>query len=194
MLKEGGSTFTTPSYDGQWTKYGVTLTALQEFRKDKSLTSDVIKNLTEDEAREVFDKKYWDPMSCDSWISGKDLLIADFSFNKGLGGCALVVQRTVGFIGKDLDSDFGPKTRTALEKMDFHEFNEKFYVEKIKYYNERPNAAKFIKGWTNRSNDAKAVARALYMESQNFGGDVDFQTADILIAEVKSERADGAGI
>jgi lysozyme family protein len=120
MQFEGGSRCTTDQDDpGGTTKYGLSQRANPDL--------DIV-NLTEQQAKEVYLKRYWTPSGCDEAPYPWDMVVFDTAVNLG-------VKRALAL-----------KEQSATPS-DLH-------MERITYYcnlvSNKPIMAKYIRGWVNR--------------------------------------------
>lgn len=110
-----------------------------------------IKGLTEDEAKQVYRRRFWDRMQGDKIESQ---LIANILFdgfvNCGFNGIR-IMQRLLHL--KD-DGIVGPKTLAAINGADELLLYNRYKIERIKYYQDlaerKPALRVFLKGWMNR--------------------------------------------
>lgn len=143
-------------------------------------TLENLKNLTDEQAKAIYKKLFWDPMLCDD-IQDGDMRFLLFDFNVNAGPNAVkVLQQTLNGFGNNLtvDGGMGPATLNALNNtQDQVSLYNKFKVNRQKYYDDItavsinrflkkfPNASasdvqkktmkKYINGWTNRNNSFK---------------------------------------
>jgi hypothetical protein len=120
MRFEGGARYTNdPDDPGGETKYGIS----------KRANPDVdIANLTKDQAKEIYRKRYWTFCDCDSLPYPWDVIAFDAAVN------------------------LGPKRELSLR--DGTGTPEEFHMRRIEYYTnlatQKPNMQKFLRGWVNR--------------------------------------------
>jgi lysozyme family protein len=97
---------------GGVTKFGITLEELQSSRNDQSLTAEHLKDLTRDQALEIYRVRYWNVLKCDELPAGVDLVVFDFGVDAGPSESAKVLQRAVG---AEADGSIGPATMAATK-------------------------------------------------------------------------------
>ena len=153
LAQEGGFS-NHPQDKGGPTNLGITIGVLKEWRSDDNLTIDDVRNLTRDEAREIYRTRYWNLMKCDELPKGVDLVVFDFGVNAGPSRSAKMLQK---IIGADADGSIGPVTIAACKLSPAKDIITKMSKERLEYYKGLPNAPTFLNGWTNRTN---AVERA----------------------------------
>lgn len=149
---EGGYVY-DPQDPGGPTKFGVA----KRYHEDLD-----IKNLTIEQAKNVYYKEYWLPASCDDFGKYSAICIFDASVNCGLHRAIQFLQRAINVID---DGVIGPKTIKAAESLsDIHvallmiEQRKKYYYTKV---TENPVKAKFLKGWINRCEALEKFVRTL---------------------------------
>src|SRR5262245_28492186 len=55
-----------------------------------------IRNLTLEQAREIYRAEYWDPCGCDEWGSPLDVIVFDAAINNGRGRAIRFLQLAAG--------------------------------------------------------------------------------------------------
>jgi lysozyme family protein len=172
-LKYEGTKFEdVPGDRGGPTKFGITIYRLAEVRKVKlgkrgsaswiDMTQEV-RALGQDEAREIYDTYYWQPVRGDDLPAGLDFAVADFGLNSGP---SRAVKKLQALIGARQDGVFGPKTLDALQAYgDISGLIERYCDTRREFLNaiveNSPNQAKFLNGWMNRVKQVQAKSAAL---------------------------------
>lgn len=85
---EGGYT-NHPSDPGGPTNYGITIADYRMYVKPNATAQDV-RNMSLDDAKAIYRKRYWDAMNCDALPSGVDYACFDYGVNSGIGRAARV--------------------------------------------------------------------------------------------------------
>lgn len=147
---EGGAKLTNHKSDpGGVTKYGIS----------KKYNPDVdVANLTQEQAEEIYLKRYYLPCGADD-VNDDELALNlfDSAVNPGLGWINKTIQK---FVKVMPDGKIGPKTIEAIN----NHYDKKGLIALIKvarkeYYQNivknKPTMAVFLKGWLNRVNDLK---------------------------------------
>jgi len=146
LAREGGSRFTDVTNDkGGATKYGISQTAYP--------TVD-IRNLTEQQARDIYKRDYWDR------IRGDDIhsqLIAenifDTAVNMGTRTACRLVQITLNI--EPIDGVIGSESLAVINQQDEKTFIAHFTLAKIARYAKicmkDKTQSKFLLGWVNRA-------------------------------------------
>ncbi len=123
---------------GGETKYGIT---------KRSYPNMDIKNLTLDQAKEIYKRDYWDKIYGDYLPYKVGLLIFDAAVNHGVRAAVKVIQRTVNVID---DGVFGDETYTGVINSDPDQFVKAFVSKRLEYYSSLSHWPTFGKGWTRR--------------------------------------------
>ena len=146
LAKEGGSRFTNVSGDkGGATKYGISQAAYP--------TLD-IPNLTEQQARDIYKRDYWDRVRGDDIKS--DLIaenIFDTAVNMGTRTASRLVQVTLGI--SPADGIIGSESLGVINQQNAETFITNFTLAKIARYAkicmDDRTQSKFLLGWINRA-------------------------------------------
>jgi len=143
LINEGGYV-NDPNDTGGETKYGISKRAYPNVD---------IKNLTEDEAKEIYKRDYWDKIQGDaiqSQLLAEELF--DTSVNMGVRTASKLIQ---GCVGVHPDGVIGNKTLQAINYESEELILLRFKLAKIARYvrlaNKRPQNRKFLRGWINRT-------------------------------------------
>ena len=141
-----------PMDPGSHTNMGITIYTLSEHRK-KECTADDIKNLTKQEASDIYKEMFWDHLSCDDLPYGVDLSVFAMGVNSGFLKGAKILQEIVG---SGQDGIIGPKTISAVNAYCSSNGAEsliKNYRDiSIDYYKSLKTFQYFGQGWINRAN------------------------------------------
>src|SRR5688500_17842962 len=126
LLRLEGGYVNHPLDKGGPTKYGVILSVWQEHGYDKDEDGDIdaedIKKLSEDDARYIAKKIFWDYFNADLMLNQSLAeFIVDWGYNSGRKTVAKIVQRLVSVT---VDGIVGPKTITAINTADQQKFFE----------------------------------------------------------------------
>jgi len=139
---EGGYT-DDPADPGGETNFGI----------DKRSHPDIdIKNLTVEQAKEIYWNEYWLKFSCDRFEKPVGEVYFDCCVNTGQKQSNKFLQRAVG---TEADGIIGPKTVSKLVVEDPKVLANAIISQRQKFYENlaenRPTLKKFLKGWTNRN-------------------------------------------
>lgn len=137
-----------PQDPGGATNMGITFSVLREWR-GQPITKQDVRNLTREEAIDIYKAKYWNKVWGDIMPSGLDLVMMDAGVNSGIFASIRWVQRALGNVNKD--GKLGPQTYGAIQKQpNMVEFVEKCVTERLKSVRQFRNYAVFGRGWENR--------------------------------------------
>ena len=146
VLEHEGGYVNDPKDLGGETKYGIT----KRFYPDVD-----IKNLTIEQATEIYKKDYWDKNRVESLPQNLWHIYFDMCVNMGKRTAVKVLQRAAVNRGKNIDVDggLGPATIGALKGVELDRvraFRVKYYVDLI---TARPEQEKFFLGWFRRATE-----------------------------------------
>lgn len=136
------------------TNHGISAKTLERWRAFP-VTQDDMRNLSLNEAKEIYFKYYWLPIQ-GSAIQDQDNaeLIFDHSVNAGVGGASRLVQQTINHLGGNLSVDgrIGNKTIYELNKVNQLAFFEAFKQARVNYYTSISDGSNsvFSNGWIKR--------------------------------------------
>jgi lysozyme family protein len=145
LIREGGARFTdNPDDHGGATKYGISQRAYPNVD---------IRNLSEDQAKAIYKRDYWDRVAGDALKSQAVAEnIFDTAVNMGPTTATKLVQMTLDL---DVDGKFGAGTTKAVNATDETEFLAEFTLAKVARYaaicNKDRSQSKFLLGWLNRA-------------------------------------------
>lgn len=146
LKHEGGDTFTYDATDrGGATKYGISQKAYPDVD---------IQNLTEIQAKEIYQRDYWNRVRGDD-INSQTVAenIFDACVNMGVGGGSKLVQTSLGI--DPADGIIGSQSLQVINSADEELFLAKFALAKMRRYAELCTAdssqKKYLLGWLNRT-------------------------------------------
>ena len=143
IIGHEGGYVNDPRDPGGETKYGIS---------KKAYPYADIKNLTLDQAKEIYKRDYWDAVDAESIPGVARLMVFDCAVNCGVTAARKILQRAVGT--KD-DGIIGPKTRAAISNTP--DIEQRFAGFWLQYYTDLPGWPTYGKGWTRRvANDLRA--------------------------------------
>lgn len=152
ILKKEGGYVNHPRDPGGPTNMGITIYTLSDYRK-KECSADDVKNLTVNEACEIYRQNYWEPLSCDDLPSGLDLSVFDMGVNAGVLRGAKILQKIVG---ARPDGIIGSQTLLAVNEYvkskGVGKLLEEYKQGRIDFYCTLPTFDVFGQGWKNRAN------------------------------------------
>lgn len=117
-----------------------------------------IKDLTEDKAKAIYKRDYWDKLHLGNVKRYEVALeLFDTGVNTGITKAVFILQEALNYLGHTLKVDgiIGPKTMTATNKYKYPIFLVRTLdgVQFMHYYNivkENPSQRKFARGWLKR--------------------------------------------
>lgn len=156
IVHEGG--YVDNSQDpGGATNLGCTKAVWEQY-VGHPVTKDDIKNLTKEDVKPLYKKRYWDAIHGDALPSGLDYCIFDCAINSGVGRAAKIIQSIVGV---PPDGAIGNNTIAAITQINpitlINEFsqNRQAFLEGLKTF------STFGKGWTRRVEEVRLKALEL---------------------------------
>ena len=146
VLEHEGGYVNDPKDLGGETKYGIT----KRFYPDID-----IKNLTIEQAKDIYKKDYWDKNKVESLPQNLWHIYFDMCVNMGKRTAVKVLQRAAVNRGNDIEVDggLGPMTIGALKGVELDRvraFRVKYYVDLI---TAKPEQEKFFLGWFRRATE-----------------------------------------
>ena len=114
-----------------------------------------IKNLTKEEAKEIYKKDYWDRYKAEKLPEHLRHIHFDMCVNQGYGTAVRILQRACNAKGADIavDGGFGPGTQAAINT--YKPTIERVRCYRLKHYydlvNKKPEQERFLFGWFKRA-------------------------------------------
>lgn len=146
---------------GGATAYGITIPVLKAAHASGVVSHSDICNLTQEEAKAIYRKNFWERYGWDELAWPVCLCCLDCCINHG--GFAWILQRAAADCKQALviDGKFGPKTFAALKACDPVSLAKAIVKQRKTYYEKivarDPSQKVFLKGWMAR---ADAMAKA----------------------------------
>ena len=146
LLKWEGGYVNDPDDPGGETKFGLSKRAFPDLD---------IKNLTEDDAKEIYFKHYWIPLKCHKLDWPLNIVLFDTGVNLGIKRASKLLQEAINSFGYRLvvDGIIGPKTLKYAKMIDPSKLALRLIRERVKYYSHLNHLDKFKNGWINRCFD-----------------------------------------
>lgn len=147
---------------GGRTSRGCIQSEYDRYRDAKGLPRADVWLASDAEIRDIFRTNYWLRVHGDELDDGVAMCLFDAAVLNGVGQTAKWVQRALGpLYAGEVDGDFGPRTFLALSKVaDNDLFIADVCARRVEMMRGLKHAPKYIKGWTARVNDIKAVSQA----------------------------------
>ena len=161
ILKHEGGYVDDPADRGGATNLGITQATLTEWR-GHPVSKDDVRNLTEAEAREIYESEYLKRPKID-WLPfpHPQVFVFDMAVNHGPGRAIKILQETInkaGFGPIGVDGGMGPMTKAAAERAqeEMGPYFQNAMVEERKAFYERiiannPSQERFRRGWMRRA-------------------------------------------
>lgn len=136
------------------TAYGITQPTLDYARASGVVGHNEMTKLTQEEAKAIYKKNFWDRYSWGALAWPVCLCALDCSINHG--GFAYILQRACNDLGAKLEVDgkYGPRTREALLASDPQKLAQAIVNQRKAYYDKiiakDPGQEVHRKGWSNR--------------------------------------------
>lgn len=154
IFRHEGGYVDHPRDPGGATNLGITHKTLAAWRR-KPVTRADVRALTKAEAREIYDREYWDPIRGDDLPAGVDLVVFDMGVNAGPARSARMLQEIVKVTQ---DGVIGAQTLAAVSQRDPAQIIESFSARRMTYYRSLKHWSTFGKGWSRRTNETMAAA------------------------------------
>ena len=115
-----------------------------------------MKKMQLEQAKEIYQAKYWDKLRCDELPDGVDYSAFDFGVNSGVIRSAKLLQK---FVGVEADGIIGPASVKAVQNYQdkiflITEFNNR----RLAYLKGLHHWKTYGRGWTTRVNKVKAIS------------------------------------
>ena len=161
ILKHEGGYVHDPLDRGGATNLGITQQTLSGWR-GHPVSVDDVRNLTEEEAREIYSKQYLQDPKID-WLPfpHPQIFVFDMAVNHGPGRGIKILQKTInlaGFGPVSVDGGMGPATKAEAERAqaEMGPYFQNAIVEERKAFYEaimakNPSQERFRKGWMRRA-------------------------------------------
>ncbi|WP_424990380.1 glycosyl hydrolase 108 family protein [Fluviibacterium sp. S390] len=153
FMHEGGYA-DHPEDPGGATNMGITHKTLAAWR-GQPVTKDDVRDLTREEAGEIYRANYWNALSCDGLPAGVDLVAFDFGVNAGVRRSAKLLQKLVHV---EQDGQVGPITVGAAQTLEAEHIINAFSDGRMEHYRSLKTWDTFKKGWTRRTTETRATA------------------------------------
>lgn len=149
VLKYEGGLSDNPLDAGGLTKFGISQRAYPMVD---------IRNLTEDQAKEIYQQDYWERCNCGDLPPALGFLLFDSAVNQGPTAAIRALQRALGV---KADGVLGPVTIGAAMTNPLHESVAEFVARRALHYATLPMLGTFGLGWFRRLAAAHQQAMSL---------------------------------
>lgn len=148
---EGGYS-NNPKDPGGETNYGIS---------KKSYPNLDIKNITVDQAKEIYRKDYWDKIKGDELPPGLSVIMLDTAVNHGVHKSIVLLQKALGI---KADGIIGPQTKAAIRGQDVSLIIYNLSMFRLDEYQAR-NWEHFGKGWSRRLLSVSMLSVNFYVDA-----------------------------
>jgi len=154
VLEHEGGYVDHPTDPGGETKYGVSKRAYPDVD---------IKNLTIEEAKEIYRNDYWDRIKGDDLPAGVACVVMDYAVNSGVSRASKALQAACGIVNGD--GIIGPHSLSATW-VAVRNYSEKYVVDAVTEQRQEFIRAlsiyeTFGRGWERRIDETRAKAMEL---------------------------------
>ena len=157
VLKHEGGYVNDPLDNGGRTNLGVTQRVWEEWVGHPVSEADM-KALTPEKVAPMYKMKYWNAAYCEKLPKGLDYVVFDAAIMSGTGRSTKMLQQAIGVVA---DGVIGPRTMAAINDADPKDLVTKFSDARADFYQgivaRKPDQARFIRGWLNRTEDARKL-------------------------------------
>ena len=151
---EGGFSEYNPSTKDPRTNKGITQPEFDEFRRKNNLQSKDVKDITTDEAIEIYKQEYWDKIQGDKLDARNPklaIVIFDSAVNNGIGGANGIIKSIVNTDGNRFDYKMIEDIIAADKSNDLYSnIINKRYQKYKDIIAKEPVMDVYGKGWNNR--------------------------------------------
>lgn len=178
-----------PQDPGGATMKGITLRVFRAYRKNrgrKAPTPDDLRNISDDDVRDIYRQQYWDAVHGDDLPAGIDFAAFDFAVNSGSGQAIKELQRCVG---AGADGKMGELTQAAVAsayKRGREKLIDEYLDRRLAFFKKLGTWGTFGKGWSNRVKLVRRNAHAMARRQPTEGFD---QPDDELVLPEDKENA-----
>lgn len=138
-----------PHDAGGATMRGITLQTLANFR-GVPVTKDDVRNLTDEEAGEIYKKSYYDPAMCSFLPNQIACVVFDAAINSGVHRSILFLQAALGI---EQDGNIGQQTINAANNCPLIKTAQAALQWRLSFLKSLPTWEFFGNGWSARISD-----------------------------------------
>ncbi len=158
-----------PNDPGGATNYGITRQTLANWRGKPSIPKQEVKDLSYNEAAQIYRANYWNKILGDDLPPSIAMLMMDAAVNSGPGAAIKTLQRAVGALGEKIkvDGAIGPNTLRAVRQIDEEKLLNEFVVRRGVFYGSLKTFTSFGLGWARRLVSGARLAHSILTDSRN---------------------------
>jgi lysozyme family protein len=157
VFRSEGGYVDHPADPGGATNHGITLATLSAY-SGRPVTKDELRELTADEAAEIYRSRYWDKARCDDLPAGIDYAVFDAAVHSGPGCAVRMLQNALGVAP---DGIVGPMTSAAARRSDPRAVIAAICDGRLSMMRRLPGWAVFGRGWSRRVAEVRQTATAM---------------------------------
>lgn len=172
VFKWEGGFVNNPHDRGGPTNMGITHTVLARWRGVSAVSVQEVRDLTQDEATEIYKSRYWNRIGGAKLPAPVDLIVMDGAVNHGVPTMSRFVQELLetDATGRLKQSDFEALASATSSEDDLIAFAANLAELRKQRYVNHASANIFLRGWRNRLNDVMRAALDPFNASWTFSG------------------------
>lgn len=148
IIEAEGGYVNNPNDPGGETKYGIS---------KKVYPNLDIKNLTKEQAAEIYIRDYWNKIKGDDLPFPLDICVFDFAVNSGISRAVKILQSEIGAV---TDGIVGNDTLSHLASLNY-DWKE-FLLRRLEFYISLKTFKYFGRGWCNRLINLRYFIEKIY--------------------------------
>ncbi len=158
-----------PNDPGGATNFGITRKVLAQWRGKPSIPKQEVKDLTIQEAADIYRANYWNKILGDELPPSIAFLMMDAAVNSGPGRAIKTLQHSVGALGKRIkvDGAIGPNTLRAVRSVDEEKLLNEYVVRRGVFYGGLRTFTTFGLGWARRLVSGAREAHSILTDSKS---------------------------
>jgi lysozyme family protein len=161
LAHEGGYT-NHPSDPGGPTNFGITIGDYRRYINPKATSADV-RDMTVEEAKGIYRRRYWDAQRCDELPAGVDYATFDYGVNSGVGRSGKVLRRALKL--PDNSSVVSDAVIAAARSADARVLVGTICDERLRFLQSLKTWPVFGKGWGRRVSEVRSFALAMIADT-----------------------------
>ena len=157
MVNEGGYVDNVHDAGGK-TNYGVTQVTFDTWNRIKDRPLREVRNITLDEAKELYKELYWYKYKCDKLPDALSVALFDFCVQSQPPRPTKFLQQSLAVVD---DGIIGNQTIGAAWSKPLKPIIEEYFNKRLDYYQTLPSWKYFGNGWTTRVNRTRKFCEDL---------------------------------
>ena len=158
LLAHEGGYSNHPSDPGGPTNFGITIFDYRKYAKPGATAADV-RAMTVEEAKRIYQARYWDAQRCDELPAGLDYAVFDYGVNSGIGRSAKALRRLLRL--PDRSVTISDDVIAATHAVDPTTLVTKICDERLRFLRSLRTWPIFGAGWGRRVAEVKVAALAM---------------------------------